>query len=970
MADQTTQDQNLHQRLLEQGLIDPERLARCDSERDGPLAQALLRERLIDAGQLALLLRDDSETAPGWRSAPGEEGPSRLERYELVREIGRGGMGLVYQAIDPDLRRMVALKVLRFPDSEETVQRLLREARLAAQLSHPHIVRVHEVGQTSDNRGQPVHFIAMDYIEGRTLSEALPELSLDQRIEIMTQITDAMGHAHAQGVVHRDLKPANVMLTPDQRAIVTDFGLARGEADSIQLTRSDQVMGTVAYMSPEQVQGQQDCIDARADVWALGVMLYEILSDAKPFEGVTTAETYQRIIHTEPLSPGPGAAGSAGRELETICLKALEKLPGRRYPTAAEMSADLRRWKRGEPIHALPPTWSYLAWKWTLRHKPLVGAIVVLALLGGAMLGYSRWWRGQMASQQARTLSQKLAAGREDQAKTEAALRRIEAQRVLTKARQVLERARGKKRQPEWFDYSLHQLIQLRSPALVRMLLGPDCLDTPHEGERQLVIAALGRLGDTRTLGAGGLDAVETLLARLAQVDLERNLEEAVMLVTALGYLKDPRAFEPLERLRGKSGRTSLFWSRTRTAMARIPLPSKGLTMTAEAHLARGLVLRDRGDNVGAMRCYDRAIQLDPKLASAYQNRAITYVDRGQLDAALTDLDSAIRCDPRNADLFSTRGLIKAKLRRYVVALADLKRAIELDLRKADYHTTRAMIQQWRGDFAAARRGYDRAIQLDPRLANAYNNRGLLRMVRGDVRGGLADVDRAIQLDPRRGNFHGNRGTALFQLGRNQQALAAYSLAIRLDSRAAKSFLARGVLRTKLKDYSGALADFAKALAVAPKNAAIHYYRGLTRVRQGDLRTAIGDFSLALKGNSRNARAYLQRGQARHALKDHAGAIRDLSRAIRRMPSSALARIYRASAHLALGQAELALADCSAAVTLKAPRSWRVQALLADVLARLGRRPEAVVVLRKALQTAPAGAQSGLRSKIQRLEGN
>ncbi|HXG61588.1 MAG TPA: serine/threonine-protein kinase, partial [Planctomycetota bacterium] len=286
-----------------------------------------------------------------------EDVPEGRGRYEIVREIGRGGMSVVYEARDRRLGRRVALKVLR----EVGPERVRREAEAAARLRHPNVVAVHEVGPD---------YIVMDLVAGRTLAEAMPELDRGERLRILEAVAAAVAHAHAHGVVHRDLKPANVLLEPDGRVVLTDFGLARlvGGED---LTRTGAVVGTPHYMAPELVRGEGHRAGPAADVWSLGVMLYEALSGRRPFDGATPLAIYERIVHADP-EPLPGDFGA-------IAARALEKDPARRYPDAGAMAEDLRRARAGEPIRARRVGPLGRLWR-RARRKPRIAALAVLAL--------------------------------------------------------------------------------------------------------------------------------------------------------------------------------------------------------------------------------------------------------------------------------------------------------------------------------------------------------------------------------------------------------------------------------------------------------------------------------------------------------------------------------------------------------------------------------------------------------------
>ena len=309
--------------------------------------------------------------------------------YELLEEIARGGMGVVWKARQSNLHRDVALKMIRAGTlaGPDEVARFLREAEAAANLQHPNIVGIHEVGE---HQGQ--HYFSMDLVHGRDLGALMAEgpLAPQRAARYVKIIAEAIHFAHQHGTLHRDLKPQNVLIDAADQPRVTDFGLAKMTSNDSQLTQTGVVMGSPSYMPPEQAAGRHGDIGPASDVYSLGAMLYELLTGQPPFRGTTAMATLHDVMETEPAGLRKLKA-DVPPDLETICLKCLEKSPASRYSTARALAEELDRFLNGEPIQVRPASSLRKMVGWTRRHPGAVAALAAMVIVALALGVYYLW---------------------------------------------------------------------------------------------------------------------------------------------------------------------------------------------------------------------------------------------------------------------------------------------------------------------------------------------------------------------------------------------------------------------------------------------------------------------------------------------------------------------------------------------------------------------------------------------------
>jgi hypothetical protein len=326
----------------------------------------------------------DAATVDFGSSAPPPDAlePARVRcfgDYEITRELARGGMGVVFHARQISLNRPVALKMILAGQlaNDTDVKRFYIEAEAAANLEHPGIVPIYEVGQ---HEGQ--HYFSMGFVDGQSLSQRLAAGPLPPRqaAELIVNVAEAIEYAHQHGVIHRDLKPGNVLLDRNGNPRVTDFGLAKRIESDSSLTSSGQIMGTPSYMPPEQAGGERGGVGPAADVYSLGATLYALVTGRPPFQAATAMDIVLQVIGEEPVPPrrlNPSLPG----DLETICLKCLEKDPSRRYATAQALADDLGRWLGGEPIMARPAGQLERMAKWSRRNPAAAAWLAAIPLL-------------------------------------------------------------------------------------------------------------------------------------------------------------------------------------------------------------------------------------------------------------------------------------------------------------------------------------------------------------------------------------------------------------------------------------------------------------------------------------------------------------------------------------------------------------------------------------------------------------
>ncbi len=847
-----------------------------------------------------------------------EETGEEFGKYRLLGELGHGGMGIVYKAFDTELKRTVALKMLLCEESgveTQQVKRFMIEARAAAKLKHPNIVQLHDFGEEYGR-----HYFTMDYVEGISLEDALADrkrqrLSPKRISEIIRDVADALGYAHSKGIIHRDIKPANILLDRDGKPFLTDFGLAkevRGLEKSLTLTGV--IMGTPYYMSPEQARGDKR-IDRRSDIFSLGVIMYEALTGRKPFAGTQIYEILNKVIDTDPPTLR-SVSRLVHRDIETICMKCLDKEKQRRYRSAKELSDDITRYLEGEPILARPSGLPTKIWKKAKKNRITSVSIAATAAIFLIVIM-------SLLVSSARTSAKIEVYMR--QAQEEFDERNFADARALCE--KILELSPGDRTAEELRRKCISEIARLDEEsrreretalALVRQ-------KTQAQEIRARAQAIIDRLKSTRTPWERitacdealeidptfGLAWQEKGYAYKELRDYDKAFEcftKAIGLTPQLAYSYYERAwitqsvrkkledavpdFEKVIQLDPGShiahfskGYVEALRRNYDAAIAHYTKAIEIFPQYDTAYHDRGYARQQKGDLDGAIEDYSKAIEIDPTLIMAYLNRGNARSAKNDLDGAVADYEKVIEIDPKNAGAYCNRGNVRARKGNHSGAVADYSKAIKLDPELAEAYYSRGLHSYHRGDIDKAIADWTKAIEIKPDYAHAYYNRGVARKSKDDTEGALADYEKAIQADPYFPAPYLNRGRIREENGDLDGAVADYDKIIEINPNHARAYINRGAVRSQKGDLDGAIADCTKSIEIEPGDARAYLNRGVAWHRKGNLKGAIEDYTKAIEINPLFTLAYTNRGVARDTSGDLKGAIEDFEQLLKMAPN-------------------------------------------------------------------------------------
>jgi serine/threonine protein kinase/Tfp pilus assembly protein PilF len=945
--------------------------------------------RAMQVDQVIDVLSSSAEAVEQARSEPA---CPTIAGYEVLGELGRGAMGVVYRARQLRLNRPVALKMILAgahagPRERE---RFETEAQAIARLQHPHIVQIHEIGEQD---GLP--FLCMELVQAGSLAQKMAGRPLPPRpaAQLVEMLARAVHHAHEEQIVHRDLKPANVLLARSdaQRGVplgdpegtdwfepkITDFGLAKlldGEAPASEgngtpLTRGP--VGTPPYMAPEQASGAPRA-DAYAraagsgrvtDVYALGVVLYETLTGRPPFLGATVFETLQQVRTLEPVPPRR-LQPQVPRDLETICLACLRKEPWRRYATALDLADDLRRFLEGRPIRQRPPAVWEPAVKWARRRPAaaawaVAGVVALVGLLAAGLyyLDHRKEWARQAALAAYErfverrdealfqgTLLEAVRLTPQDRALASLSATREAAREALALAGVALDGETGPVLDPrltpaekDHVTGSCFELLLVLSQTLAQPVAG----QTRDEARRQAA-AALGLLDRAAAL-APPTRAYHLRRARILErqgdrpaAEGERKQADALRPVRASDYyLTGVQQYEEGDA----TGATRSF----RDALLLEPNHFEAQFYLAITALNNG---RPREARIGLTACIGQR----PRFAWTYVLRGLAYGQSGAFDEAEADFAAALDLDPDalvRYTILLNRGVLRLRQGKLADAAAELEKALQLRPEEPQAHLTMARVLERQKKIPEAIREMDTAVRLRPDLAHLYRTRAELRREGGDLEAALEDLDRALEFEPGSGPSpyraadHIERGRVLYGKGRYQDAVQACDAALRdcpVHDEApflhAEAHFLRGQALLLLHRYAEAEQAFSESLRRVPAAALTLRRRGLARIQLGDIGGAVDDYTGALRLKE-DAELFTERGWAYFVTDAWKLALRDFDTALRLGDKRGDAYVGRGLSRVYLGDTRGAAADAEQLLKAKGPDTPEMKHNIACLFALL-----------------------------------
>ncbi|MBI2932343.1 MAG: tetratricopeptide repeat protein [Planctomycetes bacterium] len=745
-----------------------------------PLGEFLVKRQLLTPDQLRRLLEQQQQLdcAPN----PATEAPVKIGRYAVYERLGEGGRGIVWKAWDEELQRWVAVKVSR-QGSASWRERFLREARAAAKLRHPNLIEVYEI---LHHEGRD--YIVMKFVDGRPLHE----LRLEPRVAaaLLADICDAVQSMHDHGILHRDIKPHNIIVDGEGRGYLGDFGLAR-ELGTAPLTLDGTMVGTPQYMSPEQATARNDQISFRTDVYGLGGTLYHALTNSPPFQGNRDIPSLITDILNEVPPPASQVNSSVPAELDLIIRRAMEKHPRDRYPSAAAMAEDLRRFLRGEAPLAHPISGVRRTVRWVQRNRRLTVAAIAAAVSLATAAGVVTF----TVVRQARETTVEDAYRTAFQSGIDAWRKGVISVDPPGRERWIQESVRH-------FDRATATRPERPDPWLWR----GRCL------------RLLGRLDDAEQSWTHSIRIDRRFGPALFErakyyLDTYVQLRPAPTMHVSGDRLRPgrPDPETPEQRVWREKGERDLAQARE----------AEGLEPSALRYLEGALAIGQGRlpEGIEALRQYAAENDWDPAALALLAGAA--YLS-GEYVQAETYFIQSLHLEPK-AHRFRGRGDTRYCLGRYADAIVDYTEALALDPRNAATLCNRAMAYQALREYDLSLHDYSRAIEFQPDFARAYNGRGLVRSEQLDYAGARADFEQATEINHLYVDAYNNLGNVLVMEQQVDEAIQVYDIALGIDAGNPEIHANRGLAQMAKNEPRAALVDFEASLKTDPDNAEVLY---------------------------------------------------------------------------------------------------------------------------------------------------
>jgi len=688
----------------------------------------------------------------------------KLGQYQLHERIGSGGMGAVYRAMQTGLEREVAVKVLPPSLAMEPgyAARFTREAKTSAALEHPHIIPIYDYGTQDD-----ISYIVMRLLTGGTLKDRLnaallngePLPSLETVITLLRQLADALDYAHSRGVIHRDIKPGNVMFDNRSDVFLVDFGIAKLTQATTQLTGDSMMMGTPAYMSPEQWMGQD--LTPAADQYSLAVLVYNMLTGRGPFEAPTPYAMMHQHIH-EPVPPPQLLRADVPLTVNMVLERALAKEAGSRFPSIRDFATAFEDAARGVPTIPPPLVVDHLPDEKPTLPLPAPAPVVIP---------------------------------------------RPKPERTLP-SQSTEPTAKPARRSWVW---AISLLLLVGMIVLLIALFRPPATDNPDSNLPTLML-----LPSTSPTGSGDQtpSLTNTDVALVLPDITQTQTSLAATLTRTIGETLTP--FATSSRVPIPTALPSATPTPTRRPTL-TPRPTFTPTLDATYYFNLGVEAAAAGDYATAISYFDIALALDPNYTDAYYQRGFAYYVSGDPNTAYNDYTAAISLDAAYWPAYASRGQVVYDWGDYPSALADYSQAIALNPDYPYTYHSRGLAYVAVGDSDSALADYTRCIELDPSYIYPYVDRGNLYNLLGRYDEAVADFDAALSLDGGYFAAYLGRGGAHHALGNYEQAISDFSSALSIDGSAVDAYAGRGDSYAALADFDSAINDFSTAVSLNPE---------------------------------------------------------------------------------------------------------------------------------------------------------